>query len=184
MRTFSRRGHTSESHESWTRTWQLAYVRSRSASFHTAVDTFAKWPDWSEDIPRGARAEAQRLVKDARLLRWVGDQNSAQGVAPPPQFVWEQRCAFTIDCDHGRPLRAAPWRSARSEPARKWMQRFRRRWNLCLGKLPTKDMLPAETMQAKARKGVTKKQHSGAALRLNMRSAKRPPDGGRVIRSR
>ena len=135
MRTFSRRGHTSESHESWTRTWQLAYVRSRSASFHTPVDTFAKWPDWSEDIPRGARAEAQRLVKDARLLRWVGDQNCALGVAPPPhpQFVWEKLRAIAIDCDQDEQRRAASWRPVRSAAAKKWMQRFRHRWNLSLG---------------------------------------------------
>ena len=50
----------------------------------TPVDTLAEWLEWSEDITRGARAEAQRLVEDERLLRWVGDQNSAQGVAPPP----------------------------------------------------------------------------------------------------
>ena len=55
----------------------------------TPMDTLGQWLDWSEAIPRGARAEARRLVEDARLLRWVGEQNSAQGVAPPPQFVWE-----------------------------------------------------------------------------------------------
>ena len=159
MRTFSRRGHTSESHESWTRTWQLAYVRSRSASFHTPVDTFAKWPDWSEDIPRGARAEAQRLVKDARLLRWVGDQNCALGVAPPPhpQFVWEKLRAIAIDCDQDEQRRAASWRPVRSAAAKKWMQRFRHRWNLSLGKVLTRDILPAETMQAKAQQGVAKR---------------------------
>ena len=32
----------------------------------TPVDTLAQWLDWSEDMPRGARAEAQRLVEDAR----------------------------------------------------------------------------------------------------------------------
>ena len=40
------------------------------------VDTLAQWLDWSEDIPRTVRTEAQRLVEDARLLRWIGKQNS------------------------------------------------------------------------------------------------------------
>ena len=124
---------------------------------HTPVDTLAMWLDWSEDIPRGARAEARRLVEDARLLRWVGDQNSAQGVAPPPQFVWEKRCALAIACDQDEQRRAASWRPARSAAARKWMQRFRHRWNLSLGRLPTRDIMPADTMQAKARHGITKK---------------------------
>ena len=54
----------------------------------TPVDTLAQWLDWS-DIPRTIQGEAQRFVEDARLLHWIGEQNSAQGVAPPPQFVWE-----------------------------------------------------------------------------------------------
>ena len=117
----------------------------------TPVETLAQWLDWSEDMPPGARAEAQRLLEDARLLRWVGDQNSAQGVAPPPQFVWEKRCSLAIDCQHGERSAAASWRPARSAAAKKWLQRFRRRWNLTLGRLPTQDILPVETMQAKVR---------------------------------
>ena len=50
----------------------------------TPAETLAQWLDWSEDIPRTVRAEAQRLVEDARLLRWIGEQNCAQGVVPPP----------------------------------------------------------------------------------------------------
>ena len=117
----------------------------------TPVDTLAQWLDWSEDIPRTVRTEAQRLVEDARLLRWIGEQNSAQGVAPPPQFVWEKRCALTIDNKSGQERGAASWRPARSAAAKKWMQRFRQRWNLNLGRLPAKDLLPSATMQAKAR---------------------------------
>ena len=122
----------------------------------TPVDTLAQWLDWS-DIPRTIESEAQRLVEDARLLHWIGEQNSAQGVAPPPQFVWEQRCALAIDKNSGHQRCAASWRPARSAAAKKWMQRFRKRWNLCLGRLPAKDVLPTATMQAKARSGIAKK---------------------------
>ena len=122
----------------------------------TPVDTLAQWLDWSEDIPRVARTEAQRLVEDARLLHWVEEQNSAQGVAPPPQFVWEKRCSLAIDCGSGEEKRATAWRPARSAAARKWMQRFRLRWGLTLGRLPAKDILPAATMQTKDRNGVRK----------------------------
>ena len=37
----------------------------------TPVDTLAQWLDWS-DLPRPIQSEAQRLVEDARLLRWIG----------------------------------------------------------------------------------------------------------------
>lgn len=123
----------------------------------TPVDLLAQWLDWSDDIPRAVRAEAQRLVEDAGLLNWIGEQNSAQGVAPPPQFVWEKRCALAIDSKCGGPRGAASWRPARSAAAKKWMQRFRRRWNLTLGRLPAKDLLPSATMQAKVRAGCAKK---------------------------
>ena len=46
---------------------------------------------------------------------------------------------------------ATSWRPARSAMAKKLMQRFRRRWNLTLGRLPAKDLLPPATMQTKAR---------------------------------
>ena len=117
----------------------------------TPVDTLAQWLDWSEDISRTVRTEAQRLVEEARLYRWIGEQNSAQGVAPPPQFIWEKRCTLVIDNDNGKKRGAASWRPAHSAVAKKGMQRFRRRWKLTLGRLPAKDILPPATMQAKAR---------------------------------
>ena len=114
----------------------------------TSVETLVQWLEWT-DIPQAVQSEAKRLVEEARLLHWIEDQNSAQGVAPPPQLVWEKRCALTIDKNSDHLRCAGSWRPARSGAAKKWMQRFRRRWNLCLGRLPAKDLLPTETMQAK-----------------------------------
>ena len=127
------------------------YHKITTRFLETPVDTLAQWRDWSEDLPPPVRTEVQRLVEDARLLCWIGEQNSAQGVAPPPQFVWEKRCALAIDSKSWGERGAASWRSASSAAAKKWMQRFRQRWNLSLGRLPVKDILPTETMQAKAR---------------------------------
>ena len=100
-------------------------------------------------MPRTVRTDALRLVEGTRLLRWSEEQNSAQGVAPPPQFIWEKRCALAIDTHSGQERGAAPWRPAHGAAAKKWMQRFRQRWNLTLGRLPAKDILPTATMQAK-----------------------------------
>ena len=50
-----------------------ACAREIEARFlETPVDTLAQWLDWREDIPRTIRSEAQRLVEDACLLRWIG----------------------------------------------------------------------------------------------------------------
>ena len=96
-------------------------------------------------------------MEDARLLRWIEEQNSVQGVAPAPQFVWEKRCALAIDNSSCQEGGAASWRPARSAAAKEWMQRFRQRWNLTLGRLPVKDLLPLATMQAKVRSRCVKK---------------------------
>ena len=53
-----------------------------SRFLETPVDTLAQWLDWSDDIPRTIQSEAQRLLEDARLLVWIGEQNNTQGVAP------------------------------------------------------------------------------------------------------
>ena len=115
----------------------------------TPVNTLAQWLDWSGDIPRSVRTETQRLVEDARLIRWIGEQNSDQGVAPPPQFVWEKRCSLSVDNNHREKRCSTTLRPARSAATKKWLQRFRKRWNLTLGRLPGKDILPTETMQNK-----------------------------------
>ena len=93
----------------------------------TPVDVLCQCLDWKGNIPPGTQAEAKRLVEDARLLSWVGDQNSMQGVAPTPQLVWETRCALSIENSNGVETGAATWRPHRSAFAKKWMQRFCRR---------------------------------------------------------
>ena len=123
----------------------------------TPVAVLAEWLDWAGDVPASTLAEAKRLAQDARLVSWVDEQNSAQGVAPPPQFVWEKKCAFAVDHGLKQGDGAATWRPAKSQAAKKWMQRFRRRWNLGLGRLPAKDLLPADAMQEKVTRGVRKK---------------------------
>ena len=143
----------------------------------TPVDTLAQWLDWS-DIPRTIQSEAQRLVEDARLLHWIGEQNSAQGVAPPPRFVWEKRCALVIDKNSGPRRCSASSSPGRSAAAKKWMQRFRKRWNLCLGRLPAKDLPPTATMQAKARFLFPKNLNGGPTPGRILGAAERPPFGG------
>ena len=114
-----------------------------------AVDKLALVLDWTTDTPRGELAEAKRLVEEVRLLSWVQSQNCTQGVSPPPQFVWEKRCFLSIENSSEPDSRASSHRPARSAGARKWVQRFRRRWGLVMGRLPAKDMLTVETMRSK-----------------------------------
>ena len=121
------------------------------------VDKLALVLDWTTDTPRGELAEAKRLVEEVRLLSWVTSQNCTQGVSPPPQFVWEKRCFLSIENSSEPDSRASSHRPARSAGARKWVQRFRRRWGLVMGRQPAKDMLTVETMRSKVLCKVFKK---------------------------
>ena len=114
----------------------------------TSVEMLAQWLDWEGDLPRKTLAVAKRLVEDVRLHVWVSKQNSTQGVAPPPQFVWERRCALVIE-NRGPYAEAGAERPPRSYAAKKWVQRFRRRWNLVLGRQEAKDVLPVSIMRSK-----------------------------------
>ena len=113
------------------------------------VDDLARWLEWIADASPAQLLEAKRLVEDARLLAWVQDQNSKQGISPPPLFVWEKRCALSIDNSSAADARASAHRPPRSAGGKKWVQRFRRRWGLVMGRLPAKDILPVDTMRKK-----------------------------------
>ena len=99
----------------------------------TNVDQLAEWLDWTGDILQVDLIEAKRLVEEVSLLSWVHSQNCTQGVSPLPQFVWEQRCLLSIENCCEIDGRASSQRSFRSAAAKKWLQRFRRRWSLAMG---------------------------------------------------
>ena len=115
----------------------------------TPVETLAQWLDWEGEVPEPERLEAKRLVEDVQLLSWVHTQNDTQGVSPPPQFVWERRCALSIEKSNEKAARAQFHQPSRSTAARKWLQRFRRRWGLVLGRQATHDILSVDSMRSK-----------------------------------
>ena len=47
----------------------------------TPVAVLAQWLGWTGDVPPAILVEAKRLVEYARLLSWMGEQNSAQGAS-------------------------------------------------------------------------------------------------------
>ena len=113
------------------------------------MQKLAQCLDWEADLPEAEVLEAKRLVEEARLLACVHAQNAMKGVCPPPVFVWEQRCALCIENSAELDSRASPHRTSRSAGAKKWVQRFRQRWGLVRCRLPAKELLPADAMQAK-----------------------------------
>ena len=121
----------------------------------TPVDKLAEWLEWTGDTLQAELMEAKRIVEDVKLLSWVRSQNSAPGVSPLPQFVWEKRCLLSIENSSEPDARASSHRPHRSAGAKKWAQRFRRRWGLVMGRLRVKDLLSVYTMRDKIRSRVS-----------------------------
>ena len=117
----------------------------------TPVDKLAQWLDWTGDTQQAELMDAKRLVEDVSLLSWVQSKNCTQGVSPLPQFVWEKRCFLSIENGSEPDARASSHRAHRSASAKRWVQRFRRRWGLSMGRLPAKDLLTVDTMRSKVR---------------------------------
>ena len=114
----------------------------------TSEDELGQWLEWQGGLTPKTITEAKRLVEEARLHVWISEQNCAQGVAPPPQFVWEKRCALVIE-NHGTFSKTGAEHHSRSDAAKKWVQRFRQRWDLVLGRQEAKDVLPVGIMRSK-----------------------------------
>ena len=113
----------------------------------TDTETLSHWLDWEcrHCTRRDIRA-AQKLVEEVRLLDWIDMQNSIQGVAPP--FEWDYRCQHRVLAGPGHSnSSAAPFTSA---GAVKWMQKFRKRWDLCLGRQPVHEIIPLQCTREKA----------------------------------
>ena len=151
-----------------------------SRFLQTSVETLAQWLDWS-DMSGTVRSEAQRFLEDARLLNWIGEQNSAQGIAPPPQFVWEKRCALIIDKTTLHREGAASWRPARSAAAKNGCNAFE-----SAGTCASAVCLPRMSCRRRLCKrrpvlGLPKSSDIGPTHVRNLGSTERSPLGGRVL---
>ena len=112
-------------------------------------EVLGDWLDWQcAGMTQTAIKTAQNLVREFGLVSWVNDQNKVQGVAPPQCFVWQRRCVEMKQSEDSDAVRARE--SASSARALKWMQRFRARHDLCLGKQPVGHILPVEHLHQKA----------------------------------
>ena len=114
----------------------------------TPVEQLANWLDWQTDLLKAEQEESRRLVADLQLLAWIEGQNTQQGLSPTPGLVWEQRCLLTIQSLQNT-QQGFSKRGKATAGAIKWVQRFKQRWKLLLGRLPTGEIVPLEEMRKK-----------------------------------
>ena len=112
----------------------------------TTPDEIARWLNWQcSHLLKSEIDTAKRLVEEARVLRWVEAQNADKGVAPPGRFVWNEFKQIRAECT----TEAVDQRPHTDWAAKKWLWRFRRRWQVEFGTQPVEEILPVASMQNK-----------------------------------
>ena len=115
------------------------------------VDEFAALCDAANPKDPAAMSLATKFWQEWSLAGWVEHSNFKKGVAPPTAAVLDR-------CEE---LRAAAPQSVRplskgtmaQGKARAWALRFRKRWGLVHGAIPTKDDISVQELSQKAGKG-------------------------------
>ena len=101
------------------------------------------------------RKEATKLLAEVKAAMWVRDENFGKGrVAPAEEVIQEFRkqAAKLGDDTVGAAVHASSMYSNRElrRTARRWCQKFRRRWGITRGALPCLDAPPKPILKEKA----------------------------------
>lgn len=97
-------------------------------------------------ISKAAFAEAKRFRSEALVYDWIKRQNVEQGIAPPSHFVINFRRQASLS--HSPEDNTTAKGSVKAGEL-KWVQRFRHRWGLRLGRVPAGEAVPLARLQAK-----------------------------------
>ncbi len=99
-------------------------------------------------ISKAAYAEAKRFRNEAMVYDWIRKQNVEQGVAPPSHFVIKFRRQSSLSLS---PENNTTAKGTVKAGELKWVQRFRQRWGLRIGRVPAGEAVPLVRLQAKVR---------------------------------
>ncbi len=95
-------------------------------------------------LPAGAALrQARRYFEEWKLHTWVQHQNLAKGIAPVSRTT---ATAWTKMNKRSRSSAASPKLKSQWQ----WLRRWRRRWDVRLGLIPSRETLPANICQMKA----------------------------------
>ena len=117
--------------------------------------------DLAQPSDPSAAEVAVRISEEWRLVQWVERLNEQKGVAPTTEMVLarlEERRSQMPEAS--RPSHRG---TSADGHARVWARRWRRRWGARYGKVRSREDIPLEEMQAKARpvpKGGGRSLHS------------------------
>ncbi len=115
-------------------------------------------------LPLSLFKEAARFKGEAAIHKWVRNQNVSQGIAPSPQLVMMYRrdSNFDMTADLGKAGTQLPFTAGE----KKWLRRFRTRWQISLAKVPVGEVVPLPELREKAFRGSKKVARNLALCRF------------------
>ena len=111
-------------------------------------ERLASLTDVREPLDDSILGVAVRYVQEWQLVKWGIALNVEKGVAPPTSMLLSQACVIGIQPPSAFAALGARWRM--SVRASGWAARFRKRWNVRLGKLRAREWISTEDARAKA----------------------------------
>lgn len=117
-------------------------------------ETFLTWsPDAISSFPASDRQlvlerQAVTFKAEADVVKWIGRQNSEQGVAPSSQDVWRQYQEYLGQISDEEDAMDAPPINQRRQ-VRRFAANLRRRWHLGFRTLPDRDETTTEQLLEK-----------------------------------
>lgn len=120
-----------------------AVLAAASASSATPSPALSAPPSASRSRTRASVSDANvdHIIRDQQLREWVRRCNEDQGIAPVSGHVHQQ--AVRLGCHRSRGV------PPKRKSALQWVRRWRRRWNVVLGKVQARDIVPPEEMHEK-----------------------------------
>ena len=113
------------------------------------LDAYTNLCDANDSTVPGAMRAAMAFWQEWSLAAWVEDANMHKGVAPSTGSVldqYERQRRLVPEM-----VRPAAKGVAAKGPGRAWAARWRKRWGLQYGGIPTRDAMPVQEMREKAR---------------------------------
>ena len=126
------------------------------------VDAVARILDGG-GVDKHVLKEAQQYEQEYQLQSWVKKQNQRKGVAPEMRLTLRH---MRSNAEAFAALGMTPWPSKNYSSSRKWVQRFRSRWSMKLGRFPARESLSTDDMRQKAKRSQVEEKQERTKTQL------------------
>ena len=117
---------------------------------------------------RSALTQAHAFATEFAVWKWVDEQNCCKGLAPSVADVVQRRnlCLDQTEAGVWGEFTAAP--SRKEAASYKWVARWKRSWDLAVGKASQHEVIPTETIQTKAVEECLRRRQDGRHTALEI----------------